>query len=116
METAVQSKNVRLVCSRPRKEFTIEVAPDDTASSLLEKAGLNADDYIILKPGDQSDFQPAEAIWKEAVDGGKFHIVPQSSVGNKGGQLAAAPRSYAQDMGWQFHRGGPNGVVRPRRF
>ena len=108
-EAVAAKKSVRLVCSRPRKEFTVDVTPDETASSLLEKAGLNANDYIMLKPGDQSDFQPADAVWGEAVDGGKFHIVTQSSVGT-GGQPGAAPRTYAQDMGWAV-KALPDGMV-----
>jgi hypothetical protein len=75
------TKLVRIVCSRPLKEVPVEVGPDDTASDVLEKAGLNAGDYMLMKPGDTADFEPIEPVFHEVEDGGKLHVVPHSTVG-----------------------------------
>ena len=34
---------------------------------MLEKAGLDPDDYHILKPGDQSYFELTEALWRQMI-------------------------------------------------
>lgn len=81
METLTSTKNIRIVSSRPPKEAIVEITPDDTASSVLEKAGLNAGDNMLMKPGDQADYGPTELVFDTVPEGGKLHVIPNSTVG-----------------------------------
>jgi hypothetical protein len=73
-------KRVTIVSTRPRKEVVVEVSPQDTASDVLEKAGLAPDD-LLMQPGDQADFEPTSLPFDAVPDGGKLHALKQSSVG-----------------------------------
>jgi hypothetical protein len=75
------TKNVRLVLTRPRKEIPVAISPEDTASTALQKAGLDPNDYYVLKPSDQTEFGMAEPIFNHVEEGGKLHATPQSNVG-----------------------------------
>lgn len=137
MESATQTKSVRLVSDRPPKDIAVEVNPSDTAANVLEKASLSAGEYHLLKPGDRSYFDPTEPVWNDAIDGGKLHFVARSKVGawpsfRKGAASAAPNRvtpthvapftlqrpnigrarltTYAEDLGWR-PRPRPDGVV-----
>ena len=79
--TTTQTKLITIVCSRPLKEVPVEVGPQDTASDVLEKAGLNSNDHMLMKPGDQADYGPTEMPFGDLSDGGKLHVVPHSTVG-----------------------------------
>ncbi len=81
MQTDTQIKTVKIVSTRPRKEVTVDVAPEDTASAVLEKAGLDPNDQMLMMPGDKADFEPTEAVYPQVSEGGKLHVVPQSTVG-----------------------------------
>ena len=74
------AKQIRIVSSRPRQEIAVELTPNDTASSVLEKANLDPND-LLMKPGDQREYEPTEAPFDDVPDGGKLHVVPHSSVG-----------------------------------
>jgi hypothetical protein len=76
-----QTKMIHIVCSRPLKDVPVELAPQDTASDILEKAGLASDDYMLMQPGDQSDYNPTDLPFHDIPDGGKLHVVPHSTVG-----------------------------------
>jgi hypothetical protein len=76
-----QTKLIEIVCSRPLKTVSVEIDPHDTASDVLEKAGLNAEDHMLMKPGDQADYGPTEVPFHDVADGGKLHVVPHSTVG-----------------------------------
>jgi hypothetical protein len=75
------TKLIRIVCSRPRKDVSVEVLPDDTASAVLEKAGLDPNDYVLIQPGDQADYEPTACIYSDISDGCKLHTIQQSTVG-----------------------------------
>jgi hypothetical protein len=79
--TATETKLVHVVSSRPRKEVPVEITAQDTASDVLEKAGLNAADQMLMKPGDQADYAPTDLPFKDVPEGGKLHVVPLSTVG-----------------------------------
>ena len=79
--TDTQTKHIRIVSSRPSKEVAVEITRDDTASSVLEKAGLNASDYMLMKPGDQADYAPTDLVFDTVPEGGKLHVIPNSTVG-----------------------------------
>ena len=79
--TSIQTKLVYIVCSRPLKEVPVEANPQDTAAAILEKAGLNAADFMLMKPGDQADYGPTDLPFADIPDGGKLHVVPHSTVG-----------------------------------
>ena len=78
-----QTKLIDIVCSRPLKKVSVEVSPQDTASDVLEKAGLSSRDYMLMKPGDQADYDPTELPFDDIPDGGKLHVVPHSTVGRQ---------------------------------
>lgn len=104
------NKTVHLVSSRPRRDVQVQISPTDTASAVLEKAGLDVNDHYLIKPGDQTEFGMDETIYDSVSDNGKLNVVPQSNVG--GSNLPDPPRgmnlfytppvlkSYSQDMGW----------------
>ena len=80
--SAVNNKRVRLVTSRPRKEYETSVSSGETFSGLLEKIGLgNPHDYMALKPSDQTEFRPDEEVFPHVGDGSKIHLVMRSDVG-----------------------------------
>lgn len=81
MEQLPLSKFVQIVSSRPPKQVTVEVNPDDTASAVLEKAGLDPNGSWLMKPGDQADYAPTEIPFGDVSDGGKLHVIPNSLVG-----------------------------------
>lgn len=81
VEPTTDCKQIYVACSRPRIKTQVQVAPSDTASDVLGKAGLNADDYVLLKPADMADFSPTEAVFPEISDGIKLHAVPDCTVG-----------------------------------
>lgn len=81
MTATTTTKLIRIVSSRPPKEVAVEITPDDTASSVLEKAGLNANDNMLMKPGDQADYGPTELVFDTVPEGGKLHVIPNSTVG-----------------------------------
>ena len=80
MPTRIETKLVHIVSSRPLRDVPVEITPQDTASAVLEKAGLSPND-MLMKPGDQADFGPTDLPFNEVPDGGKLHVVPQSTVG-----------------------------------
>ncbi len=73
-------KHVHIVSSRPLKTVDVEVAPQDTAAAILEKAGLDPND-MLMRPGDQNAFEPTDLPYSEIPDRGKLHVVPFSGVG-----------------------------------
>ena len=79
--TSPETKNVRLVTSRPRSEYPVEVRPGESFSEVVEKAGLSVDDYLALKPSDQSEFRPDEEVFPHVGDGSKIHLTMRSEVG-----------------------------------
>jgi hypothetical protein len=79
--TTTETKLVHIVCSRPLKDVPVEVYAEDTAAAVLEKAGLNSGDYMLMKPGDQADYGPTDLPFADVPDGGKLHVVPHSTVG-----------------------------------
>ena len=81
MTTTTETKSIRIVCTRPRREKIVEVSSDDTASAVMEKAGLNPNDYILMKSGDEDEFNLGDQVHGEVSSGGKLHVVPQSDVG-----------------------------------
>lgn len=81
MESMTLTKNIRIVSSRPPKEVIVEITPDDTASSILEKADLNPNDYMLMKPGDKADYAPTEMVFETVPEGGKLHVIQSSTVG-----------------------------------
>lgn len=91
------TKTVHLVSSRPRKDIQVTVGPTDTATDVLQRAGLDPNDQFIIKPGDQTEFGMDEPVFPHVADGGKLNVVPQSIVGGAGTRPLPA---YAQDHGW----------------
>lgn len=81
MEILTSTKTIRIVSSRPPKEAIVEITSDDTASAVLEKAGLNPNDYMLMKPGDKADYAPTEMVFDTVPDGGKLHVIQSSTVG-----------------------------------
>ena len=82
METAMPSKFIRIVSSRPPKEAMVEISPDDTASVVLEKAGLDPNGSWLMKPGDRAEYEPTELPFNDVSDEGKLHVIPNSMVGS----------------------------------
>ena len=78
--TTTQTKMIHVVSSRPLKDVTIEIVPEDTAASILEKADLDPNS-LLMKPGDQADYGPTDLPFPDVPDGGKLHVVPSSTVG-----------------------------------
>jgi hypothetical protein len=78
---AASPKLVTIVSSRPRKEVPVEILPQDTAAAVLEKAGLEPNSSMLMKPGDEVDYGPTDLPFNEVPDGGKLHVVPHSTVG-----------------------------------
>jgi hypothetical protein len=81
--SATSTKLVTIVSSRPRKEVPVEMTPQDTAAAVLEKAGLNPNDNMLMKPGDQADYGPTDLPFEDVPNGGKLHVVPHSTVGDR---------------------------------
>lgn len=79
--TYIETKTITVVSSRPLKEVPVEIVPQDTASDILEKAGLNARDHMLMRPGDQAEYGPTDLPYSEVPNGGKLHVVPHSTVG-----------------------------------
>lgn len=75
-----QTKQVTLVSSRPPQSRTVAIRPDDTASMVLERAGLDPMD-MLLRPGDQDEFAPTELPFGEIPNQGKLHAVGACDVG-----------------------------------
>ena len=80
-DTTLQTKLIHIVSSRPLKDMTVEIGPDCSAGDVLEKAGFNPVDYMLMRPGDLADYGPTELPFDEVPDGGKLHVVPHSTVG-----------------------------------
>ena len=78
-----ETKTVHLVSSRPRLDLQVQVSPTDTASTVLNNAGLDPNDHYIIKPGDQTEFGLDETVYQHVSDGGKLNVVPQSNVGRE---------------------------------
>jgi hypothetical protein len=76
----VQTKLVHIVSSRPPKDVAVEICPQDTASDVLERAGLSPND-MLMKPGDQADYSPTDLPFNDVPDGAKLHVVAHSIVG-----------------------------------
>lgn len=74
-------KSIKLVTSRPVNEHQVEVRPGESCSEVLEKAGLSANDYMALKPSDQSPFRLDEEVFPHVGDGSKVHLTMHSEVG-----------------------------------
>ena len=77
----IRTKLVNIVSSRPLKQVPVEIGPEDTAADVLDRAGLDAQDHMLMKPGDQADYGPTELPFDDVPDGGKLHTVPHSTVG-----------------------------------
>ncbi len=78
--TTTDTLMVRILSSKPKKEVLVEIVPGDTATAVLEKAGLDANDYMLMMPGNQNDYAPGDSVWESAPDGGKLHVVPSSTA------------------------------------
>jgi hypothetical protein len=78
--TITVTKQVHIVCYRPLKDVGVRVAPYDTAAAVLEKAGLEANDYMLMRPGDQADYGPTDLPFKDCPDGGKLHCMPNRAA------------------------------------
>lgn len=108
-QTAEGKKKIRLVTSRPVKQYEVEISPGETFSEMLEKIGLKVDDYMALKPSDGTEFQPSEAVWPHVGDGSKIHLTMRSDVGFfwrlwKEPEPKMPVRTYAIDLGWSSTR------------
>ena len=80
--TAAAVKLIQVVSARPPKSVLVEVEPSDTATSILLKAGLDPNDHMLMKPGDQDAFANTDLPFDLLpISGGKCHVVPQSTVG-----------------------------------
>ena len=80
--SAAATKLIQVVSSRPPKTVLVEIEPGDTASSILQKAGLDPNDGMLMKPGDQDAYNNTDLPYDDLpVSGGKVHVVPQSTVG-----------------------------------
>lgn len=74
------TKKIKIVCTRPKKETDVTIDPTDSAADVLSKAGFGANEFYMLKPGDGGDYAPTDPVFNDVPDGGKFHVMPQSSV------------------------------------
>ena len=108
VENATDCKKIRVVCSKPRTDVEVEVYASDTASDVLVKAGLNPDDIILMRPGDQQDFALTEPVFDQVAANSKLHAVPDATVGacvvyqqatERRGHQPPSP-AYAQQVGW----------------
>ena len=80
--TATATKLIQVVSSKPPKTVLVEVEPTDTASAILQKAGIDPNDGMLMKPGDQDAYNNTDLPFGDLPEaGGKCHVVPQSTVG-----------------------------------
>jgi hypothetical protein len=80
--TETATKLIQVVSSRPPKSVLVEVEPSDTATAILTKAGLDPNDGMLMKPGDQDAYNNTDLPFDSLPEsGGKLHVVPQSTVG-----------------------------------
>jgi hypothetical protein len=79
----MDTKRVRIVDpNQPQNDRMVEVVPQDSASDVLRKAGLDPSDYFLMNPSTQQAFELTDSVAPSAVDGGKLHVVMQSKVGS----------------------------------
>jgi len=81
-DLAVERKSVLVVSPRASQGTSVTIAPQDTASDILEKAGLSPRD-MLLKPGAEAEFAPTDLPFEEVPDGAKLYVVPASTVGGR---------------------------------
>ena len=74
-------KNITLVTSRPAKEYKVSVSPGQTYSEVVGSAGLDPNEYIALKPSDQTELRPDEEVYPHVGDQSKVHLTMHSEVG-----------------------------------
>ncbi len=81
MEPMTATKSIQIVSSRPPKDLNVELAPEDTVSAILERVGLDPNQYWLMRPGDQAEYELSEMPYSDVSDGEKLHIIPNSIVG-----------------------------------
>ena len=80
--TTTTTKLVQVVSSRPPKTVLVEVEATDTASAIMQRAGLDPNDGMLMKPGDTDAYGNTDLPFDDLpASGGKVHVVPQSTVG-----------------------------------
>jgi hypothetical protein len=132
MVTDPVGKSIRLVTSRPVKEYNVDIFPGETFTEVLRKAGLDVNDYISLKPTDQTEFLPGEDVYPYVGENSKLHLTMRSDVGatltdsimgwirstpsiqrflrnllsdpNYGLEGRPTDSDYARDNGWKMQR------------
>lgn len=124
-ETTQEKKRVIFSVNRPQRDHEVEISPGETFCQIMERLGLRAADYIALRPRDNLEFQPQEAVWPYVGDGEKIHINMRSDVGGLGlfawlqprKRVKAIPRmrTYAQDLGWNSIRNA-DGTIQHQGF
>ncbi|HLV88696.1 MAG TPA: hypothetical protein VKV39_17050 [Candidatus Sulfotelmatobacter sp.] len=75
-----QTKQITLVSSRPPQAQTVAIAPWDTATAVLERAGLDSHD-LLMRPGNESDFEPTDRPFGSLLDFTTLQVVPACEVG-----------------------------------
>ncbi|MBI4454743.1 MAG: hypothetical protein HY644_02465 [Acidobacteria bacterium] len=115
-----QPRRIRVSCDVPERTVdNIEVRPDTSASQILEKAGLDPSQYVLLKKGNNGSYSKGDFPYKDiTVDGEKLHATASSEVGalsvvDLARKLFSAPpergaaarsaephRDYAADQAW----------------